>query len=367
MFHNSVLFEAFGETEGIKIKAVMGNLSLYRKDRKFILSFINNRRVTEYSLVHAIDYAYSKYLPGGCYPVCFLFLDISPEHLDFNIHPAKREVKFKNLPSIHHVVSQFIGENLMEKNRKQFSMHNFQLKPDARQDFFEGFSTNSKPSNDSYKNIFDNTPTVSTSESVFKKDNITTISKKIETNVDVKSYNLLYLGQLFHLFLLFEYDKKLLLIDQHAAHEKIIFNKLSNNKPQIQELLIPIELHLEKEEEYVLEKNMRIYEDMGFKMQKINPNNWLINSVPDSCNGMDDKIIDFFKNHITDEDELKKEIFAQISCKSAIKDGDRIDSVTALELATKVLNMDNPRCPHGRPIINYISIDDLFKMFGRTF
>ncbi|MDC7126034.1 MAG: DNA mismatch repair endonuclease MutL [Spirochaetales bacterium] len=368
LFHNELLYNIEKEIDGILIKAAAGKHSLYRKDRKYIHIFINNRRVNDLSLVHAVDYAYSQYLPGGCHPVCFLFLEIPPEHIDFNIHPAKREVKFRNLPSIHHCVTQALGEFLSTHNSFKSSFvtpkkdTSYQTEFEIKQ---ETTPTSFHQNYPVYYKTYSQPEPVK--ESIFKTDSIDNINANFIKPEINKSTSLIYLGQLFKLFLLFEHGDEFLLIDQHAAHERLIFNDLISSPKKVQELLVPMELRLEKKQEISVEDNLEVYSELGFELQKISQGNWCINALPPVCSGMEDDITDFFMDEIKDAAELKKRLYAMMSCRSAIKDGDIVDSISALEIATKVLELDNPRCPHGRPIIQIISRDKLFEMFGRTF
>ena len=371
LFNKDLMSSFEDESEGIKLTAAAGTPSLYRKDRKYIHVFINNRRINDYSLVQAIDYAYSSYLPGGCHPVCFLFLDIPPEHVDFNIHPAKREVKFRNLPGIHHFVTEASGKFLSTRN--SFTVKNFPEK--------KSYTVNQKNLELSYRTpvhkpvhqpvpehgILNRKPA---SASVFRDKNLPEIAEEIsETSVNLQPEHksLVFLGQLFNLFLIFEYGSNLLLIDQHAAHERIIFNSLSEDKPDIQELLVPIRLSTDRDSGRNILENIDSYKRMGFDFQQTAEGDWLLNTMPAACTGFEDSIVEFFQSRVKTESELKKKLYAMISCKAAIKDGDSIDDIAAVELAVKVLEMENPRCPHGRPVIQLLSREQLFKMFGRTF
>ena len=381
---------SFSTTDGeIGISAVAGSPSLYRKDRKYIHVFINNRRINDFSLIQAIDYAYSSYLPGGCHPVCFLFLKIPPQHIDFNIHPAKREVKFRNLPEIHHTVSSAVASHLAGRN-------NFNAKPsEHRRQPVLGLAAGEKPESGFSMGRYNNRYGIP-DRSIFRKESLSGIKAELQTETALirpaasdpateapaaipgnepsvpapaAEYpaRLVYLGQLFNLFLLFETDDNLLLIDQHAAHERIIFNRLCERRPELQQLLVPLRFTLESDEQDALERCLDEYRALGFDLEKDCDREWHINSLPSVCDGMEDELTSFFRDSITDPDELKRKLYAMISCKSAIKDGDRVDEMTALELAGKVLELDNPRCPHGRPVLQLISRDELYKMFGRTF
>ena len=135
----------------------------------------------------------------------------------------------------------------------------------------------------------------------------------------------------------------------------------------MQELLVPLELYFEKDEEAVFCRNIDGYRESGFDLQRKADGIWLVNAMPSICSGMEEGLSAFFRSRHSSIDELKKALYAMISCRTAIKDGDRIDDISAIDIAGKVLEMDNPRCPHGRPVLQLLSRDELFKMFGRTF
>src|SRR6056297_1745713 len=103
------------EAGRFKIKALLSSPAIHRRDRRNIQVYVNRRRIQEFSLVQAVHYAYEQLLPGGSFPVAFVFLEIDPELVDFNIHPAKREVKIKNLPEIHHQLVHTLKSHLNRK------------------------------------------------------------------------------------------------------------------------------------------------------------------------------------------------------------------------------------------------------------
>jgi DNA mismatch repair protein MutL len=115
----SLIYEAYEPADNgnlYSITAVMADPSLFRKDRKYIHIYLNGRRIQEYSLLQAVVYGYSSFLPGGHYPCAAVFIENSPELVDFNIHPAKKEAKIKNIKQIHHSVTELIIKNLKEKS-----------------------------------------------------------------------------------------------------------------------------------------------------------------------------------------------------------------------------------------------------------
>ncbi|MBI9106841.1 MAG: DNA mismatch repair endonuclease MutL [Spirochaetales bacterium] len=377
LFQKEFIQSFSADDGGLRITCAAGSPSLYRKDRKYIQIFINNRRINDYSLVQAVDYAYSNYMPGGCHPVCFLFLQIPPQHIDFNIHPAKREVKFRNLPEIHHMVTETVSNHLGGRNSFRANARSIYSQPAF------GFDSSASgaggaPGPSPSSRVMPAGPRSIADKSIFRRESLSELSREIAAEpapaaiLEVRSRpdpaaRLVYLGQLFKLFLVFEHDDELLIVDQHAAHERLIFNRLSNKHPEVQDLLVPLRFSIEKDEQAVLETQIDEYLKMGFELEKAGDCDWMLNAMPAVCSGIEDDIILFLRNKLTDAEELKKRLYAMISCRSAIKDGDRIDEISAIELTTEILELDNPRCPHGRPVIQLISRDELYRMFGRTF
>ena len=316
LFHNNLLNTFSTESDGIIVKAAAGTPSLYRKDRKYIHIFINNRRVSDYSLVQAVDYAYSSYLPGGCHPVCFLFLDIPPENVDFNIHPAKREVKFRNLPAIHHTVTETLGSFLSRNNSFNASIKRpAAAEKTVQNDLDIGEVISDRPAASGYSQAAYSGKTFKPQDSIFRKEKLPDIAAELAPVIEstpekdahpgrpdqAQPEALIYLGQIFNLFLVFEHGSNLMLIDQHAAHERLIFNSLAEGNPEIQELLVPISFSVDKNREKTLLLFLEEYRKLGFDLQQAAAGEWLINSMPALCSGMEDEITAFFSDNVKND------------------------------------------------------------------
>ena len=175
----------------------------------------------------------------------------------------------------------------------------------------------------------------------------------------------IYLGQLFNLFLLCQYQNKLYIIDQHAAHEKIIFEKLRSSSAGRQKLLIPLKYEFTEDETAHITKNIKVFKDIGIEVEKDDKGNWIITAVPEQCSNMEIFIIEFIRSNKGTKREMEQELYAEIACKAAVKDGELLDNISAEELIYNVFQLQNARCPHGRPIWYEISRDDLFQLVGR--
>lgn len=373
------LTEIADEGGQFRFRAILSGPSRSRRDRRMIHIYVNKRRIQEYSLVQAVQYAYGELLPGGSFPEAFVFLDIDPELVDFNIHPAKREVRIKNLPEIHHQLVHSMKQHLNEaytipggwtstaQNRELYGFEYTGRGPSPSGPSSSGPSPSgpspSLPTEsdmEEWKHFQKNNfAAESPPEDQKKKDLAKTAAE------DQENGGLRYLGQAFDLFLVVEKNNQLYMIDQHAAHERIIYNRLTGGAKNIQQLLVPLAFEIEEDEEKLLESQIAEYEELGISLKKISPGSWRITHLPVRFSGLEHEIVEAIRDPES-EGALESRLFADLACKAAIKDGERLDPYSALELAKQAMSLPIPRCPHGRPIWLKLSRSELFKIVGRT-
>ncbi len=360
-------FMGITETEAgnFSIKAICSTPDFYRTDRSYIQIYINKRRIHDFSLLQAVTYGYNDYLPGGSFPYCFLFITINPELVDFNIHPAKREAKIRNISEIHHETVQMLKSWLFKSTKKQVTITSFTKDADAPTLKFPDFNT---PITSLNSNNFSNTS--STSKKAYDDAVNTWMQEASEKKADLKKeifmekseteYNFLYRGQVFNLFLVAEIGNSILLIDQHAAHERIIYEELKSSSVS-QKLLIPYIFEPEEDIEKFLLSHTDIYRRIGIEIQQKSVGNWELLSLPAVCKTIQNDILDFIMNTAGNSQEIEKKLYAMISCRAAVKDGDILDPITASTLIQKALKLTIHRCPHGRPIWKEITKEQLYK------
>jgi DNA mismatch repair protein MutL len=394
------LTETGDEGGQFRFRAVLSSPARARRDRRMIHIYLNKRRIQEFSLVQAVQYAYGELLPGGSFPEAFVFLDIDPELVDFNIHPAKREAKIKNLPQIHHQLVHSLKKHL---NSAYLSPGEWQIPETGRAEhsFSPGRSVPGEPELDyagrGYSSGRDSThrhaslPTQGGfqglgdadleewkgfAERSFSAERPPRAEKgesgtEAEEEVAVKEETfekergIRFLGQAFDLFLVVERGDQLYLIDQHAAHERIIYNRLTEGSKNVQQLLVPLVFEIEEDEERLLESQLAEYEELGISLEKSGPGSWKITKLPARFSGLEQEIVRAICEPES-EASLKSRLFADLACKAAVKDGERLDPYSALELAKQALDLPEPRCPHGRPVWLKLSRNELFKYVGRT-
>ncbi len=391
--------EFMGETSvsagNFAITAVCSTPEMYRNDKTGIQVFVNKRRIQEYSLIQAVMYGYTDYLPGGSFPYCYLFIDIDPELVDFNIHPAKREAKIRNIAQVHHETVQML-KSWLYSLRSQTNAGGSRPAASAAQaqaaapylTFSNSRNTADpgKVNHTAYEKAFDallrenpmrnrapedvdepssrypgtaekNDTSSNADETAENKGSPLSDSNPASTQNKIE---FIYHGQIFNLFLLAEMSDTLLLIDQHAAHERIIYEELTA-KPASQHLLIPYSFEPDPLIEEFLIKNAEIYHRIGIEIEQKEAGVWELTALPSACRTIQQQVLDFILQSAGNATEIEKKLYSMIACKAAIKDGDVIDSVTARNLIAKALELPVPRCPHGRPIWKEISRDQLFR------
>lgn len=443
--------EADGKSQW-SFSLVIGEPSVYRNDRKNIFIFVNGRRVSEYSLLQAIEYGCQGFFPNGTHPVAALYLQVAPKMVDFNIHPAKKEVRFKDISSVHHGVSSTVRTWLRSygiKTSRTFYDDNFETdyeqvrtgfsssknskvstslqaadKPSLREteplgnlcngersslaelafsennnEWKEGSEKSWNSANSSgwksdfsdkftHKNLDDQFAALNFSlpgSSPAKNENhenqnqqlyntthfgMSNISLKVaepEINSVQKTSDFAYLGTIFGTFLVAMYKNTLYLIDQHAAHERINFNKIMSAGSEKQKLLVPYEIHTEsKADDDYLSSIKNVLETSGFETENKGNGTWEISSVPVRFNlSQRDFENALFKDRKS-PGELIYHIVATTACKMSVKDGTILGPAEAANLAWEALQLPDPHCPHGRPVWTTLTKEELFARVRRT-
>lgn len=381
---------------------IIGEPGIYRNDRKEISIFVNNRKISEYSLMQAIEYGCMGYFPNGTHPVAALFVTIDSKLVDFNIHPAKKEVRFKDINELHHSVSNttasFFKNSTIKSLKPEldasyyentFSKELFQSPVSQSDTDYTGESglsryerLNAPTSTNSFKSIEEKSYN-SDLRSVFMNNSKATYAQKLaemayqedektETQTDsipqnaVNSDSIKYFGTTLGVFLLVEKDNTLYLIDQHAAHERILYDSIMTTKAKSQKLLIPYQLESQStaDDEY-LESVKDQLEEKGFILKNNGNGSWQITKVHERWTGTERDLQTLLLDQKIAPDKILTYIAASTACKAAVKDGYYLDPETAKELAVKALSLPDPHCPHGRPVWTAITKEKMFELVKR--
>jgi DNA mismatch repair protein MutL len=379
------LTKSFGESfRDFSFTLVHASPAVYRRDRRYIHVYVNRRRIQEYSLVQAVEYGFSSVLPGGSFPVALLFLEIDPELVDFNIHPAKREARIRNIREVHHAVSSGIQETLETATRRSpfpgspsplksvhqdlsgFDTRNFQESAAERSET-GAFTPSPNRASRSIPSPREDSP-LSRVGNIDSWKGIAPSPRLTPENIGpgTETAGIRYLGQAFDLFLICQAGEELYLIDQHAAHERILYNRFSAPGQESQGLIVPIEIEMdERENGEFYEELLSELVELGFR-GKLEKRQLTINAIPASYRGVEKELEAFLGDAGGSVRNLLTALYADMACKAAIRDGETLDDVSARELAREALALPDPRCPHGRPVWFRLSRQELFALVGRS-
>jgi DNA mismatch repair protein MutL len=365
----------------IRISGLIGRAGLSRQTRTQQLVFVNGRAIESPVITAAVREGYHTALMKGQYPVTFLFLELDPGAVDVNVHPAKREVRFRDPNGVREAVARCIQETLAG----------------SRADWQEKFRAPISESGGTRAVVSQNekggSPPCELPE--LEKEfalrgqrsiEITTPPAEVvrhdqfDSNQDFKpreQQQFQIIGVLNKLYVLMENADGLVLVDQHAAHERILFEELRRRMEEqgvpAQKLLITQTFELPPRDADWIEQNMSILQKMGIGIESFGPNTFKIDSLPGFLNVTDGaqfmrKVIDDLKSASDRSSALRlgEEMIAKTVCRHAVKANDPLRYLEVEKLIQDLLECDLPYCcPHGRPTMIQISNAELEKKFGR--
>ena len=381
-----LLFTATGTGDGFSVEIVMADPGLVRRDRRRMGFFVNGRRLSDYGMMQAIEHGYAGYVAGGLYPVCYVFVDMDPSLVDFNIHPAKKEARFRAYGDLHHRVASLVARQLEAVSQKRASHYSpagavpdhdtpgsGQQSPGGRPlagRVPSGRSRVGQPLGGQGSGAGHPHPDHAVDWSAFESPDRAsawaagTNDSPADTTSAGQSSEFSYLGSLGPLFLLAEYRGGLIAVDKHAAHERLLFDRL-RRRPGSQPLLVPLAFDLEADDSRHLERVVGELEETGIVLRRVGNGAWELVAVPAGFAGTEAAIVRAIRDHVSTEKALATALFADLACKAAVKDGDYVDETTAMSIIEGVLELDTPRCPHGRPIYFELSYETMLRGVGR--
>ena len=343
------------------------------------LFFVNDRYVKSNILSSAVEEAYKPFLMLHKFPFIILYLDIPSELLDVNVHPAKTVIRFMDEMNIYDMVRNTVSDGIRKRELIP------QIEPAVINTKADRFETTRKE--DKYNSIpepFETKKSLeyrkiaqkeTASDPVLKESSqMTLFGDGFLSEENIMKHRII--GQVFDTYWLIEYEKKLYIVDQHAAHEKVIYERLSaqiaKNSVISQLLSPPYIMSLSQAQADTLSEYMSIFEKMGFTIEHFGGREYALSSVPAELFGMSET--DYILNVLDDlaagqkvrDPEQIRDRIATMACKAAVKGNMRMSVGEADALIGQLLKLDNPyNCPHGRPTVISFSESDLEKMFKR--
>lgn len=425
---NILYFENISEL--ISIHGYIGKEEIARGSRGNQSIFVNKRFIKNKTIVAAVENAFKSFSTVNKFPFFVILIDVPADFVDVNIHPTKAEIKFKDervlfkkiFDTVHSTLKNDIFKSFAtEDDIKEYSKEKVEeIKFAISNDDINSSCDNTSPSFDITKSRIE--PSIQsiynsvTIEDVKKEENLynslknisrdnssDTCKAEVEPNTIVNEINSTYtrsngntndyakycstqsipkfpdlrvIGQFNKTYILAEYDDCLYMIDQHAAHEKIKFEKymhdIENNSIIVQPLLVPTLIELSIDDYSFYMENINIFKESGFIVEDFGDNTVTIKEVPYFLGKLDAKklfldILDNLKNLGTGKPiDVKFNKIASMACKAAIKANDHLTEIEMKQLISELRFIDDPfHCPHGRPVIIKFTDYELAKKFRR--
>lgn len=337
------------EEENIKITGIIGNTLVARDTRKDQIIFLNKRNIKNITLTSSADQAFKGATGIGKYGFFILNIEMNANEYDVNVHPTKTEVRFKEEDKIarilYHAIknamlnTEFLGNKQIEENNSKYIENEYE------------FLTNKIQTNQ--------------------------VEKQEQTNIELRKreekriINYKYIGILFRTYIIIEVENEIYLIDQHAAHERVLYEQIKENyKKHIQQnsqlMLIPEVVTLTHQEMEFVRKNKEMLVNIGFDIEEFGENTLKINGIPDleyrakTTNIFLDILDEMLTNQRTSIKDIEERFIATVACKAAVKANMDLTRQEVDKLIQNLLSLNNPyTCPHGRPTTIKISREDL--------
>ncbi len=355
----------------IDVGGLIGQAGVSRQTRAQQLVFVNGRAIESPVVTAGLREGYHTALMKGQFPVTFLFLNLDPASVDVNVHPAKREVRFRDPSAVREAVVNSIRRAL------QAGRGHWQEKfraPNVSQTSALPIERETRPIE--VQQTIETLPRVVPSEfeGPRKLPDTTPAEERIDKKVPQQFQ---IIGVLNKLYVLMENADGLVLVDQHAAHERILFEELRRRMEEqgvpSQKLLLPQTFDLSPRDAEWVERNMSILQKMGIGIEGFGPNTFKIDCLPAFLKTSDpvsfmQRVVDDLKSASNSSSALRlgEEMIAKTVCRHAVKANDPLRYLEVEKLIQDLLGCDLPYCcPHGRPTMIQISLAELEKKFGR--
>ena len=395
-------------TDGeVKITGVIGNTLMAKDSRKNQILFLNKRNIKNQMLTNSADQAFKGGTGIGKYGFFILNMEMPATYYDVNVHPTKMEVRFKDEQSLYKIMyhaikgsllnKEFLGNNEIENNKEnyvedelKFLTNHYNMQPEKLQDNKKNETNNlSQNTNKSLDNTYNsennnlNNKNTDIENSLNNKYiNINNLAiPKIEQsnskfinisnngNLDlinrdrIRDVNYKYCGIVFRTFIMIEIGNELYLVDQHAAHERVLYEQIKENyknniRNNSQLMLMPEIVNLTHREMGFVQENIKLFQNYGFDIEIFGENSIKINGIPDIEYKMKidtkDVFMDVLDEMLTKErttiKDIEERFIATVACKAAVKANMDLEESEVHKLLDRLLKLKNPyTCPHGRP------------------
>ncbi len=368
----------------LQVKGFLVNPEVSRSSREHQFFFVNNRPVKNKHLRQGIERACQGFLKDNRYPIFFINIEINPVLVDVNVHPDKKRIKLSRAEEIREIIAEEI-KNTLSSYDSSPGLADFSQRP----------SEHNKTADDKKSIARDNTVSKDRAEEQVSYESFDffgnktgeekyilneSAGDKTELKDESSQQDLTgdfekgVIGQLHNLFILYQGEDNLLIIDQHNAHERIIFEELNEKMKQDSSessmLIAPINLNFSPPEREKFKNVRQKFEEMGFAVEKFGPSSHALTAVPspikERCENFSDIIFDLLEDFTPGQEKLKDKMLTITSCRMAVKEGEKLSRKEMEKICDRLFETDNPyRCPHERPILINLGLNELRRQVDR--
>lgn len=413
------LIPVSGSNSTVKVEGYISKPLAARANRNMQLFYVNGRMVRTKTACAALEEAFKGSIMVGKFPSCVLNLTMPYTFVDVNVHPAKTEVRFANEKEVFSAVyyavktaleqgdkapSQDVSKIINQRVQKQY----FAAVQPAKQIHFQQSAPVQAPSapereqakvsysfvQDEAESVFVNSAQDSYSAQQSEPDLVSGYSAPVPQDekvasqpdaqpgtggeiilTDEETKQIRAIGEVFSTYILVEYGNELILIDKHAAHERIIYEQLKaqNKNTALQMLITPLTVQLSREEYSAVISNLDLLADSGFTVEDFGNGTVIVTEYPAMLEGADisAQLTEIAGYLVSNSRQITTEkldwIFHSAACRAAVKAGDTTSLYEMQQFAEKVLSMPDIRyCPHGRPVVAKLTRRELERLFGRV-
>ncbi len=365
------------------VRGFVSRPSYSKPNRAGQLFYVNQRYVRNRNMIHALDDAYRGILPQGRFPLLVAFIEVAPDLVDVNVHPTKIEVKFVKEWEVHSLLSTSIrealsssavaptGDDFLPPAQHQIQRPEFAYRPQP-----SGVTHTSGDLTAFREALAARIQTSGDVPVTLPDDGVTNLaSSEVAPVVGDMLRDVTVLAQARNMYIVAQNQHGILIIDQHVAHERILYDRLykQGNELHVQRLMMPLTLNLSHREAMVVENKLSDLQSLGFEIEPFGKDAFVVRGVPALVAERNyEQVIRDTIEELTDLTLAKRlvvqrdSIITTTACKMAVKAGDRLSLDEMSRLVSDLRKTSNPYlCPHGRPIVVSLSNRELDKMFGR--
>ncbi|MBW6458427.1 MAG: DNA mismatch repair endonuclease MutL, partial [FCB group bacterium] len=370
-----------GMDGSVALEGFVGGLDLVRKKSGEQYLFVNNRLVNDRLMNSAVYRAFSPMVEKGEYPFFVLKLTLSPQEIDVNVHPQKTEIKYRNEWQIYHFIRNAVSIALKDNLRVVPSFRRPDAVPAAPK--YSGRSGVAQE----IPGLFPHHSTAARPPEPAPLPEEHPLNRRIRqfnTNLAPEDASLpngktsvVSMWQAHNKYIFVQIASAVIIIDQHAAHERILFEKAlktftESSVQNAQQLLFPVSLELAPDDFALLGEILDMFKKLGFSLRAFGKNTMLIEAVPADLHSIHEgrvvlDILDDYRERRSTRKDKTYNMAASYACKAAIKTGDALEPVEMQNLVDQLFQTESPyACPHGRPTIINLTLEELDKRFKRT-